>query len=249
MTGTSKLVLLRHGESLWNLENIFTGWTDVALSVKGEIEATDAGRVMEEERLEFDIVHTSLLRRAIDTANRSLAAMEMGWIPVERNWRLNERHYGALQGLNKKETADEFGLEQVHIWRRSYGTPPPSLDPTDPRHPSHDRRYDFLAPEQLPATECLADVVERMLPYWYDSIVPDLRQGRTVLVVAHGNSLRALVMHLDGVSEEAISELNIPTGMPRLYEFNPDLEVVTARYLGDPEAVAAAAAAVAAQAG
>ena len=229
---------------MWNLENIFTGWTDVALSEKGEIEARDAGRVMTEDRLEFDIVHTSLLRRAIDTADRSLAEMEMGWIPVERNWRLNERHYGALQGLNKKETAEEFGLDQVHIWRRSFATPPPPLSETDPRHPSHDRRYDSLAPEQLPSTECLADVVGRMLPYWYDSIVPDLRQGRTVLVVAHGNSLRALVMHLDGVSEEAISELNIPTGMPRLYELDADLEVESARYLGDPEAVAAAAAAV-----
>jgi 2,3-bisphosphoglycerate-dependent phosphoglycerate mutase len=249
MTETSTLVLLRHGESLWNLENIFTGWTDVALSEKGEREARDAGRAMIEERLEFDIVHTSLLRRAIDTADISLAEMEMGWIPVERNWRLNERHYGALQGLNKKETAEEFGLEQVHIWRRSYGMPPPALKRTDPRHPSHDRRYASLAPEQLPATECLADVVDRMLPYWYDSIVPDLRQGRTVLIVAHGNSLRALVMHLDGVSEEAISELNIPTGMPRLYEFDTDLNVIEAHYLGDPEAVAAAAAAVAAQAG
>lgn len=249
MTETSKLVLLRHGESLWNLEGIFTGWTDVALSVKGEIEARDAGRVMTEERLEFDVVHTSLLRRAIDTADLSLAEMEMGWIPVERSWRLNERHYGALQGLNKKDTAEEFGLEQVHIWRRSYATPPPPLETTDPRHPCHDRRYDALAPEQLPATECLADVVDRMLPYWYDSIVPDLRQGRTVLVVAHGNSLRALVMHLDGVSEEAISDLNIPTGMPRIYEFDSSLDVVSARYLGDPDAVAAAAAAVAAQAG
>jgi 2,3-bisphosphoglycerate-dependent phosphoglycerate mutase len=249
MTETSKLVLLRHGESLWNLENIFTGWTDVALSEEGEREARDAGRIMTEEQLEFDVVHTSLLRRAIDTADITLAVMEMGWIPVERSWRLNERHYGALQGLNKKETAEEFGLEQVHIWRRSYGTPPPALESTDPRHPRHDRRYASLAPEQLPATECLADVVDRMLPYWYDSIVPHLRQGRTVLVVAHGNSLRALVMHLDGVSEEAISELNIPTGMPRFYAFDTDLNVLDANYLGDPEAVAAAAAAVAAQAG
>jgi 2,3-bisphosphoglycerate-dependent phosphoglycerate mutase len=249
MTENSKLVLLRHGQSLWNLENIFTGWTDVALSLKGEAEARDAGRVMTEEQLEFDIVHTSVLRRAIDTADLSLAEMDMGWIPVQRNWRLNERHYGALQGLNKKETAEEFGLEQVHIWRRSFGTPPPPLEITDPRHPSHDRRYSSLAPEQLPSTECLADVVGRMLPYWYDSIVPHLRQGRTVLVVAHGNSLRALVMHLDGVSEEAISELNIPTGMPRLYEFDSELQILSARYLGDPEAVAVAAAAVAAQAG
>lgn len=249
MSDTSKLVILRHGQSLWNLENIFTGWTDVALSEQGEREARDAGRVLVEENLTFDVVHTSVLRRAIDTANLSLAEMDMGWVPVHRHWRLNERHYGALQGLNKKDTADKYGLEQVQVWRRSYGTPPPALDLADERHPSHDRRYASLAPEQLPATECLADVVERMLPYWYDSIVPDLRAGRTTLVAAHGNSLRALVMHLDGISEEAISELNIPTGMPRLYEFNTDLQVVSARYLGDPEAVAAAAAAVAAQAG
>jgi 2,3-bisphosphoglycerate-dependent phosphoglycerate mutase len=249
MSATSTLVILRHGESTWNLENIFTGWTDVGLSKKGEAEALDAGRVMADEGLAFDVLHTSLLRRAIDTADLSLGEMGMGWIPVYRNWRLNERHYGALQGLNKKQTSEKYGLDQVHIWRRSYGTPPPALDATDERHPSHDRRYASLAPEQLPATECLADVVDRMLPYWYDSIVPGLRSGRTTLVVAHGNSLRALVMHLDGISQDAISELNIPTGMPRLYEFDAELSIVDARYLGDPEAVAAAAAAVAAQAG
>ena len=249
MTERSTLVILRHGESVWNLENVFTGWTDVALSEKGETEARDAGTVMANEGLAFDVLHTSLLKRAIDTADLALGQMDMGWIPVQRNWRLNERHYGALQGLNKKETADKYGLEQVHVWRRSYATPPPALEPGDDRHPASDRRYASLAPEQLPATECLADVVDRMLPYWYDSIVPDLRSGRTVLVVAHGNSLRALVMHLDGVSQDAISGLNIPTGMPRLYGFDADLNVVDARYLGDPEAVAAAAAAVAAQAG
>jgi 2,3-bisphosphoglycerate-dependent phosphoglycerate mutase len=249
MTNRSTLVILRHGESVWNLENVFTGWTDVALSEKGEAEARDAGAVMADEDLAFDVLHTSLLKRAIDTADLALGEMGMGWIPVQRNWRLNERHYGALQGLNKKETADKYGLDQVHVWRRSYATPPPALDPGDDRHPSGDRRYASLAPEQLPATECLADVVERMLPYWYDAIVPDLRAGRTTLVVAHGNSLRALVMHLDGISQDAISELNIPTGMPRLYGFDADLKVVDARYLGDPEAVAAAAAAVAAQAG
>ena len=249
MTERSTLVILRHGESVWNLENVFTGWTDVALSEKGEAEARDAGAVMANEGLAFDVLHTSLLKRAIDTADLALSEMDMGWIPVQRNWRLNERHYGALQGLNKKETADKYGLEQVHVWRRSYATPPPALEPGDDRHPASDRRYASLAPEQLPATECLADVVDRMLPYWYDSIVPDLRSGRTVLVVAHGNSLRALVMHLDGVSQDAISGLNIPTGMPRLYGFDADLNVVDARYLGDPEAVAAAAAAVAAQAG
>lgn len=249
MSAPSTLVILRHGESLWNLENVFTGWTDVGLSPKGESEARDAGRVMSDAGLAFDVVHTSLLRRAIDTADLALGEMGMGWIPVHRHWRLNERHYGALQGLNKKETADKYGLDQVHVWRRSYATPPPKLEVADERHPSHDRRYGSLAPEQLPATECLADVVERMLPYWYDAIVPDLRAGRTTLVVAHGNSLRALVMHLDGISKAAISDLNIPTGMPRLYEFDGELGVVDARYLGDPEAVAAAAAAVAAQAG
>jgi len=249
MTNRSTLVILRHGESVWNLENVFTGWTDVALSEEGEAEARDAGAVMADEDIAFDVLHTSLLKRAIDTADLALGEMGMGWIPVQRNWRLNERHYGALQGLNKKETADKYGLDQVHIWRRSYATPPPALDPGDDRHPSGDRRYASLAPEQLPATECLADVVERMLPYWYDAIVPDLRAGRTTLVVAHGNSLRALLMHLDGVSQDAISELNIPTGMPRIYEFDGDLNVVDARYLGDPETVAAAAAAVAAQAG
>lgn len=249
MSAPSTLVILRHGESVWNLENIFTGWTDVALSDKGEAEALEAGRVMSDEGLEFDVLHTSLLRRAIDTAVLSLGEMGMGWIPVHRHWRLNERHYGALQGLNKKATAQKYGLDQVQVWRRSYATPPPVLEVSDDRHPSHDRRYESLAPEQLPATECLADVVDRMLPYWYDAIVPELRAGRTTLVVAHGNSLRALVMHLDRISQDAISDLNIPTGMPRIYEFDANLNVVEARYLGDPEAVAAAAAAVAAQAG
>ncbi|MFV1971096.1 MAG: 2,3-diphosphoglycerate-dependent phosphoglycerate mutase [Acidimicrobiia bacterium] len=249
MTGTSTLVLLRHGESLWNLENIFTGWTDVALSSKGEDEAREAGRMMSEAGLAFDVLHTSLLERAIATANITLAEMDMSWLPVRRHWRLNERHYGALQGLNKKDTADEYGLDQVHVWRRSYATPPPALELSDERHPSHDRRYASLAPEQLPATECLADVVDRMLPYWYDGIVPDLRAGRTTLVVAHGNSLRALLMHLDGISTEAIPELNIPTGIPRHYELDDDLEVVSTRYLGDEKAAAAAAAAVAKQAG
>ncbi len=249
MTGTSTLVLLRHGESLWNLENIFTGWTDVALSSKGEDEAREAGRMMSEAGLAFDVLHTSLLERAIATANITLAEMDMSWLPVRRHWRLNERHYGALQGLNKKDTADKYGLDQVHVWRRSYATPPPALELSDERHPSHDRRYASLAPEQLPATECLADVVDRMLPYWYDGIVPDLRAGRTTLVVAHGNSLRALLMHLDGISTEAIPELNIPTGIPRHYELDDDLEVVSTRYLGDEKAVAAAAAAVAKQAG
>ena len=243
------LVLLRHGQSVWNLENVFTGWTDVDLSDKGRIEAAEAGKLMTEDDVDVDVVHTSLQRRAINTANLALDAMDRAWIPVRRNWRLNERHYGALQGLNKKSTADEYGLDQVHVWRRSYDTPPPPLELSDPRHPIHDPRYATLAPEQLPATECLADVVRRMLPYWYDAIVPDLRAGLRVLVAAHGNSLRALVKHLNGISDEEISELNIPTGIPLLYILDRDLHVVERRYLGDPEAAAAAAAAVAAQAG
>lgn len=249
MDDTYTLVLLRHGQSVWNLENVFTGWTDVDLSDKGRAEAADSGATMLAEGIGVDVVHTSLQRRAIDTANIALAEMGLSWIPVRRHWRLNERHYGALQGLNKKDTADKYGLDQVHVWRRSYDTPPPALDVSDERHPSHDPRYASLAPEQLPATECLEDVVERMLPYWYDAIVPDLRAGRRVLVAAHGNSLRALVKHLDGVSDEEISELNIPTGIPLLYRLDADLKVVERRYLGDPEAAEAAAAAVAAQAG
>lgn len=243
------LVLLRHGQSVWNLENIFTGWTDVDLSDKGRAEAVEAGNIMEAEGIGVDVVHTSLQRRAINTANLTLDAMDLGWIPVRRSWRLNERHYGALQGLNKKATAEEYGLEQVHIWRRSYTTPPPALELSDPRHPIHDPRYASMAPEQIPATECLADVVERMLPYWYDAIVPDLRDGKRVMLAAHGNSLRALVKHLDGISDDEISELNIPTGIPLLYLLDQDLSVIEQRYLGDPEAAAKAAAAVAAQAG
>jgi 2,3-bisphosphoglycerate-dependent phosphoglycerate mutase len=249
MDGIYTLVLLRHGQSVWNLENIFTGWTDVALSDKGRIEAAEAGEMMLDENVDVDVVHTSYQRRAINTAAITLDVMDLAWIPVRRNWRLNERHYGALQGLNKKETAEEFGFEQVHIWRRSYDIPPPALEISDPRHPIHDKRYAALAPEQLPATECLQDVVERMLPYWYDAIVPDLRAGNRVLVAAHGNSLRALVKHLDGVSDAEISELNIPTGIPLLYVLDGDLRVVERRYLGDEEAAKAAAAAVAAQAG
>jgi 2,3-bisphosphoglycerate-dependent phosphoglycerate mutase len=242
------LVLLRHGESIWNLENVFTGWTDVALSDAGRREAIAAGDLLREESIGVDVVHTSYLRRAIDTASIALDRMDLGWIPVRRHWRLNERHYGALQGLNKKETADRFGAEQVHIWRRSYDTPPPPLERDDERHPINDPRYADLAPEQLPSTECLADVVHRMLPYWYDRVVPDLRAGRVVLVAAHGNSLRALVKHLDDVSDDAITELNIPTGIPLVYRLDESLKVSNRRYLGDPEAAKAAAAAVAAQA-
>jgi len=246
---TSTLVLLRHGESTWNLENRFTGWTDVRLSVAGVEEAHAAGRLMRDERLTFDIVHTSVLLRAIATTEMALAEMGLHWLPVKRHWRLNERHYGALQGLNKKETAERYGPDQVFAWRRGYDTPPDALEWDDERHPRFDRRYANLAPEQLPATECLKDVVERMMPYWYDAIVPDLREGKRVLVGAHGNSLRALVKHLDTISDEAIPELNIPTGIPLLYELDADLRPVSSRYLGDAEAAKAAAEAVARQAG
>lgn len=246
---TSTLVLLRHGESVWNLENVFTGWTDVALSPKGADEATAAGKLMAEEGIVFDVAHTSVLRRAIDTLNLALAEMDLGWIEVKKHWRLNERHYGALQGLNKRETSERHGPDQVHVWRRSYDVPPPALDLDDERHPGHEPRYAWMPPELVPATECLADVVDRMLPYWYDAIVPDIRAGRRVIVAAHGNSLRALVKHLDGISDEDIPGLNIPTGIPLVYELDDDLRPVSSRYLGDPEAAAAAAQAVANQAG
>lgn len=243
-----ELVLLRHGESVWNLENVFTGWTDVGLSERGTEEAVQAGRLMKDEGYVFDLAHTSVLRRAIDTLNLALGEMSLGWIEVKKHWRLNERHYGALQGLNKKDTTDRHGAEQVHVWRRSYDVPPPELDPTDERHPGNDPRYSWMPPELLPATECLKDVVDRMLPYWYDSIVPDLRAGRRILVAAHGNSLRALVKHLDGVSDEEITGLNIPTGIPLVYRLDGDLRPVSHAYLGDPAAAAAAAQAVADQA-
>ncbi|MEZ5176182.1 MAG: 2,3-diphosphoglycerate-dependent phosphoglycerate mutase [Acidimicrobiia bacterium] len=249
MTAPCTLVLLRHGESTWNRDNIFTGWTDVPLSAVGEEEAVASGRLMADESLSLDVVHTSVLTRAIDTANLALAEMGIGWLPVARHWRLNERHYGALQGLNKKETAERHGAEQVHIWRRSYNTPPPALDRDDDRHPRHDRRYRHLPPELLPDTECLADVVDRMLPYWYDRIVPELVDGKSVLVAAHGNSLRALVKHLDGISDDAIPNLNIPTGIPLVYELDTSMRVMSSRYLGDAEAAEAAATAVAREAG
>ena len=246
---TTSLVLLRHGESVWNLANIFTGWTDVELSDKGRAEAAEAGRLMAAEGFAFDVAHTSLLRRAIDTLNLALGEMGQGYVRVEKHWRLNERHYGALQGLNKKETAEEHGIDQVKVWRRSYTTPPPPLEVADERHPGHDPRYSWMPSELVPASECLADVVDRMLPYWYDSIVPDLRAGRRVIVAAHGNSLRALVKHLDGISDEEITGLNIPTGIPLVYDLDDDLKPTGHRYLGDAGAAEAAAAAVAAQAG
>jgi 2,3-bisphosphoglycerate-dependent phosphoglycerate mutase len=242
------LILLRHGESTWNRENRFTGWVDVGLTERGEEEAITAGALLSRHAALPDVVHTSVQARAVRTAELTLRECDRGWIPVRRSWRLNERHYGALQGKNKKETADEFGLDQVKIWRRSYSTPPPALSPDDPMHPRFDPRYASLPVDVLPAAECLADVVERMLPYWYDGIVPDLAAGHVVLVAAHGNSLRALVKHLDDVSEQAIVELNIPTGQPLVYELGPRFEVLDRRYL-DPAAAEAGAAAVASQAG
>ncbi len=244
-----ELVVLRHGQSTWNLENLFTGWTDVELTEQGKEEAAEAGRLMTEDGFRFGILHTSVLLRAIHTAEIALREMNLHWLPVRRHWRLNERHYGALQGLDKKKTAEQYGADQVLLWRRSYDVPPPPLEPDDERHPRHDPRYADLAPDLLPATECLADVVDRMLPYWYDAIVPDLLAGRRPLVVAHGNSLRALVKHLDGLTEEEVVSLNIPTGIPLVYEFDDELQPVSKRYLGDPEAAAAAAEAVAKQAG
>ncbi len=243
------LILLRHGQSIWNLENLFSGWTDVGLTPLGEQEARTAGRLMVEEGLKPDVVHTSVLIRATDTADLALA--EAGWIdlPTRRSWRLNERHYGALQGLDKKETADKFGAEQVLAWRRSYDVRPPALEVDDERHPSHDDRYSDIDPKEMPATESLADVVDRMLPYWHEVIVPELRAGHTPLIVAHGNSLRALVKHLDEVSEEDIVGLNIPTGIPLVYELDDEMRPVSSRYLGDPEAAKAAADAVSKQAG
>ena len=243
------LILLRHGESEWNALNLFTGWTDVPLSSAGLAEGREAGRLLNVAGVLPDVVHTSLLIRAIHTANLALEELGRSWIPVRRSWRLNERHYGALQGLDKKQTTERHGKEQVFVWRRSYEVPPPPLDADDERHPSHDTRYAGLAPDALPGTECLKDVVVRMLPYWHDAIVPDLRAGKVVLVAAHGNSLRALVKHLDGVSDDAIADLNIPTGSPRVYKLDADLRVVSAAYLGDPDAALHAAAAIAKQAG
>ncbi len=247
MTGT--LVILRHGQSEWNLANLFTGWHDVHLTEKGRAEASEAGRTMAAAGLRFDASHTSLQTRAVVTQNLALDEMDQAWLPVERSWRLNERHYGALQGLDKKQTAERHGAEQVHAWRRSYDTPPPPVELDSPEHPANDPRYAHLPPDVLPATECLKDVVARVLPYWYDRIAPQLLDGQNVLVTAHGNSLRALLKHLEGVSDDDIAGINIPTGVPRQYRFEDRLCVASADYLGDAEAIAAAAAAVAAQAG
>jgi 2,3-bisphosphoglycerate-dependent phosphoglycerate mutase len=243
-----RLVLLRHGESQWNEKNLFTGWVDVDLSAKGEKEALRGGELLAAEGLLPDVLHTSLLRRAIRTAQIALDRADRHWIPVHRSWRLNERHYGALQGKDKAQTLAEFGEEQFMLWRRSYDTPPPPLADDAEYSQAHDLRYAQLPADARPQTECLKDVVERMLPYWYDSIVPDLADGRTVLVTAHGNSLRALVKHLDGISDEDIAGLNIPTGIPLLYELDADFQPITkgGRYL-DPEAAKVAAEAVANQ--
>jgi 2,3-bisphosphoglycerate-dependent phosphoglycerate mutase len=248
MAEAATLVLLRHGESTWNASNQFTGWFDCPLSERGRAEASEAGRLLAEAGLRPQVCHTSVLTRAIQTANLALEAMGLLWLPVRRSWRLNERHYGALQGLNKAQTAEKYGEAQVKLWRRSYDVPPPALEPDDERHPRHDPRYAGLPPDLLPATECLKDVVGRMLPYWYDAIVPDLHAHGCVLVAAHGNSLRALVKHLDGISDQEILELNIPTGIPRVYELDAEMRPRRAAYLGNPEEVAAKAAAVAAQA-
>jgi 2,3-bisphosphoglycerate-dependent phosphoglycerate mutase len=241
------LVLLRHGESDWNRENRFTGWTDVDLSEKGIAEAQQAAKVLGEASFTFDIAFTSVLKRAIRTLWIVQDGLDLMWIPVENSWRLNERHYGALQGLNKAETATKFGEEQVLVWRRSYDVPPPALEPDDPRFPGHDPRYRDLGPDELPRTESLKDTGARFMPYWHDRIVPTLRQGKRVLIAAHGNSMRALVKHLDHISDQEIVGLNIPTGVPLVYELNDNLEAVSHRYLGDQAAVDAAMAAVANQ--
>jgi len=248
MSATYTLVLLRHGESEWNAMNLFTGWVDVDLNDTGRAEAARGGQLLAEAGIAPDVVHTSLLKRAIKTSQLALEAADRHWIPVRRTWRLNERHYGALQGKNKKETLAEYGEEQFMLWRRSYDTPPPPIDPDDQWAQTHDDRYASLPPDALPRTECLKDVVTRLVPYWEDAIVSDLRSGRTVLIAAHGNSLRALVKHLDGISDTDIAELNIPTGIPLVYDLDANLIPVTAggRYL-DPAAAATAAAAVARQ--
>jgi 2,3-bisphosphoglycerate-dependent phosphoglycerate mutase len=242
-----KLVLLRHGQSTWNLENRFTGWTDVGLTEQGVDEAHSAGKLLREGSYVFDAAYTSVLRRAIKTLWITLEELGQEWLPVTRAWQLNERHYGALQGLNKAETAEKFGEAQVKIWRRSYDTPPPALELTDERHPRFDPRYAALTPGQLPATESLKITLERVLPYWHAVLVPAIQSGQRLLLVAHGNSIRALVKYLDNISEAEITELNIPTGVPLVYELNEEMKPITHYYLGDPEAVAKAAQAVASQ--
>ncbi|MFZ9730478.1 MAG: 2,3-diphosphoglycerate-dependent phosphoglycerate mutase [Ilumatobacteraceae bacterium] len=250
--------MLRHGQSTWNELNLFTGWHDVPLSPKGEAEADAAGRTLREAGLRFDVVYTSLLARAIETNRRALNTLGQTQLPVVQDWRLNERHYGALQGLDKKETTQRHGAEQTKLWRRSYDVPPPPVDRSSPEHPANDPRYSHIDASLLPATECLKDVVARVVPFWREVLVPLLSAGKNVLVVAHGNSLRALAMHLENITQDAIAEMNIPTGVPRKYEFHPrtdddrvrdELRVSSVSYLGDAEAIAAATNAVAKQAG
>jgi 2,3-bisphosphoglycerate-dependent phosphoglycerate mutase len=232
-----KIVLLRHGESTWNKENRFTGWTDVDLSEKGVSEAKKAGVVLKKEGFVFDLAYTSVLKRAIRTLWITLDEMDMMWIPVYNSWRLNERHYGALQGLNKSEMASKYGEEQVHIWRRSYDTRPPALEETDSRHPGKDPRYKEMDKKEIPKTECLKDTVARFLPYWHDTIAPVVKSGKRIIIAAHGNSLRALVKYLDNVSDKDIVSLNIPTGLPLIYELDEGLKPLKSYYLGDPEEV------------
>lgn len=230
-----KLVLLRHGESIWNRENLFTGWTDVPLSEKGSEEALRAGRLLREKGFTFDIAFTSVLKRAIKTLWIVLEEMDLMWIPVMRTWRLNERHYGALQGLNKSQSAVEHGEEQVRLWRRSYNVPPPRLDPDDPRHPGHDPKYAMLHPGDLPATECLKDTVDRVLPYAQENIGPAMREGKRVLVVAHGNTLRGFIKYAERISDEDIADLNIPTAVPVVYELEDDMKPIRRYYIGEPD--------------
>ena len=242
-----KLVLLRHGESVWNKENRFTGWIDVGLSEKGVIEAKEAGRVLKEEGFVFDVAYTSVLKRAIKTLWLAQEEMDLMWIPVHHSWRLNERHYGALQGLNKAETAEKHGMDQVKIWRRSYDVPPPALTPDSPYYPDRDRRYAGVPKAELPLTECLKDVVARFLPYWHETLAPAVKTGQQVIIAAHGNSLRALVKFLDKIPDEEIAGLNIPTGIPLVYELNDDLTPLKHYYLGDQEKIQAAIQSVADQ--
>ncbi len=247
-SNSRKMVLLRHGESLWNKENLFSGWTDVDLSDRGREEVLQAGQILKEYGFTFNVAFTSVLKRAIRTLWIVLDKMDLMWIPVHRDWRLNERHYGALQGLNKSETTKKYGEEQVHKWRRSYDVCPPALETKDPRHPCHDPRYRHIPMEQLPATECLKDTVARFLPCWHEDIAPALQSGQSVLIAAHGNTLRALVKYLDGISDAEISNLNIPTGIPLVYELDENLHPIRHYYLGDAEQVKLAMQAVANQA-
>lgn len=243
-----KVVLIRHGESVWNQENLFTGWTDVDLSEKGYAEAHDGAKLLKEAGYKFDLAFTSVLKRAVRTLWIVLDEMDLMWIPVHRNWRLNERHYGALQGLNKAQTTEKYGAEQVMVWRRSYDVPPPALEESDERYPGHDARYKSLPESELPLTECLKDTVARFLPFWHDEIAPVIKSGKKVIIAAHGNSLRALVKYLDNISDEEIPRLNIPTGVPLVYELDEDLKPIRHYYLGDPEKIKAAINSVANQA-